>query len=109
MIRDDACRLIAAEPSERGVFDEKETCGRMVFCRVRSVYSSEYWRARTAGVEPSIVFVLSDFHDYRNEKLILYGNMVYRIERTYINDLNEIELTCTEAYAYDESSEGCAQ
>lgn len=104
MIRDDVCYLVAEDPEERGIFETKTRTERMVFCSVRSVGSSDFWRARTAGVDLTIVFVLSDFIDYHGEKLIRYGEgdaaRYYGVVRTYVNDSREIEITCEEAKAY---------
>ena len=104
MIRDDVCYLVAEDPAERGIFETKTRTERMVFCSVRSVGSSDFWRARTAGVDLTLVFVLSDFIDYHGEKIIRYDGVV----RTYVNDSREIEITCEEAKAYVGQPQGSA-
>lgn len=100
MIRDDVCYLIKEEPSPHGLFDQKTRTERMVYCRVNSVTSADYWRAQTAGVDLSVVFILSDYLEYDGEKLIRWGERYYSVVRTYVNQ-NEIEISCEEAKAYD--------
>ena len=96
MIRDDVCYLVTETPSPHGVFDEVTKTERMVFCLVNSVSSADYWRAQTAGVDLSVVFVLSDYREYDGEKLIRCGDRYYSVVRTYVNQ-NEIEISCEEA------------
>lgn len=99
MIRDDVCYLISESPSPHGLFDTVTRTERMVYCRVNSVGSAEFWRGKTAGVDLSIVFVLSDYLEYQGEKLIRWGDRLYSVVRTYVNQ-NEIEISCEEAGAY---------
>ena len=103
MIRDDVCYLIKETPGAHGVFDRPETTERAVMCAVKTVSSADYWRAYEHGIELTLVFVLSDFHDYEGEKHVRYGEgadaRYYEIVRTYSAD-NSIELTCTEAKNY---------
>lgn len=109
MIRDDVCYLISEATASHGIFDKPERTERMVYCQVRSVYGSEFWRAKEAGTELSIVFVLADYREYNGERLLRWENggesRYYRIVRPYV-DGNEIQLTCEEALAYDGSPEG---
>ena len=96
MIRDDVCYLIAESPSPHGLFDAVTRTERMVYCRVNSVSSADFWRGKTAGVDLAIVFVLSDYLEYQGEKLIRWGDRYYSVIRTYVNQ-NEIEISCEEA------------
>lgn len=115
MIREDVCYLIKETPGSHGVFDQPKRKERMVYCAIRSVSSAEYWRAHEQGLEPEIVFVLSDYVEYEGERLIRYGDgdkaRYYNVLRTYVNDAwssygrqranrKEIEITCEEAKAY---------
>lgn len=93
MIRDDVCYLISESPDDRGLFDPAALTERRVFCRVESVTSADFWRAQTAGVDLSLVFVLSDFLEYKGEKLLRHGDIYYNIIRTYVTG-REIELSC---------------
>ena len=95
MIRDDVCYLITENPAPHGLFEERIRSERMVYCKVSSVGSSEYWRGRTAGIDLSIVFVLSDYTEYNGEKLIRWGDRYYTVVRTYVNE-HSIEITCEE-------------
>lgn len=93
MVRDDVIYLIDASGSER-----------MVFCRVESVRMSEAYKAREFGLNPTVVFVLSDFIDYEKEELCRWGDSCYTIIRTHVADKarynrvtgREIELVCEE-------------
>ena len=96
MIRDDVCFLVSEIPSPHGIFDAVMRTERMVYCRVNSVSSADYWRGQTAGVDLAIVFVLSDYLEYQGEKLIRWGDRYYSVVRTYVNQ-NEIEISCEEA------------
>ena len=99
MIRDDVCYLVTESPNDRGLFAPAELTERMVYCRVESVTSADFWRAQTAGVDLSIVFVLSDFLEYQGEKLIRHGDKYYNVIRTYVNG-REIEISCEENRRY---------
>lgn len=104
MIRDDVCYLITETPGAHGLFDTTTQKERMVFCQVRSVYGSEFWKAKEAGTELSAMFVLSDYHEYNGERLLRWvdggKSRYYRIIRSYVDGV-EIQLTCEEALAYD--------
>lgn len=104
MIRDDVCYLISELPSAHGVFDPPSRAERMVFCQLRSVYGSEFWRAKEAGTELSVVFVLSDYREYNGERMLRWvdggKSRYYRIVRSYV-DGYEVQLTCEEVPAYD--------
>lgn len=111
MIRDDVCYLIQETPGTHGVFDTPTRTERMVYCSVRSVSSADFWRAYSNGLEPTLVFVLSDFIDYQGERLIRYGEgqsaRYYKVLRTYAKD-RELEITVVEAGAYDGDPQGSA-
>lgn len=108
MIRDDICYLISDSPQPRGIYDAKEQTERMVYCRLRSVSSADYWRARSVGLAPEAVFILSDFREYKGEKLIRYGEgedaKLYEVMRTYVNGA-EIEITVQSAREYNDTTE----
>ena len=101
MMRSDVLYLVAEEPSAHGVFDKPTETPRKVFCTVRSVGMSEFYRAKENDLFPSIVFVLADYAEYKGEKIALYTppggtQQRYRIIRTYV-DNQSIELVCEEA------------
>lgn len=64
-----------------------------VFCEVKSISRSEFYNAATTGLKPSIVFVIHDF-EYNGEELIKFENKKYKVIRTYLKSVDEIELTC---------------
>lgn len=102
MIAADVLFLVAEDPGAHGVFDKPTETARKVFCTVKSVGWNEFYRAKDNGLEPSIVFVLADYAEYKGEKIALYTppnaaeQKRYRIIRTYTND-QTIELVCEEA------------
>lgn len=66
---------------------------REVFSDIKSIGQSEFYQAQAVGLKPEIKFVLADYYDYSNEKIIDYNGIDYRVIRTYRNN-NEIELVC---------------
>lgn len=44
---------------------------------------------------PEIVFRLSHDFEYQGEKVAMYNDVEYNIDRTYISDQDWIELTCS--------------
>ncbi len=102
MNRSDVLYLVAENPAAHGVFDKPTETARKVFCTVRSVGWNEFYTAKQNGLAPSIVFVLADYAEYKNEKIALYTppgsdtQKRFRIIRTYTKD-QTIELVCEEA------------
>ena len=106
MIRAEVITLISEDPAAHGVFDTAQETGRDVFAEIRSVGYNEFYAAKAAGIEPSIVFVLSDYDEYQGEKIVLFNDKRYRVVRTYTNS-QTIELTC-ELATNDRASTGPA-
>lgn len=96
MYRQSVVTLIAEQPQAHGVFDGPVETERTVFCTIRSVGYSEFYRAREHDLFPTLVFVLRDYAEYQGEKTLVYEGKRYHIIRTYINPQNEIELTVEE-------------
>lgn len=96
MVRADVLYLIAESPQAHGVFEEITATRRMVYCTTRSVTMNEYYRAKDANIEPTIVFILADYSEYRGEKMCEFNGKQYRIVRTYTKNMT-IELTVEEA------------
>ena len=121
MIRADVIYLINESPVAHGVFDSQfygdyvpdesdsltvvpdsryqceiapvtETKS-MRFCSVRSVGYNEFYAAKSAGIEPTIVFRMEDYSDYDGQKIVEFHGTRYRVVRTYTNS-QMIELTC---------------
>lgn len=93
MIRAEVITLVGENPAAHGVFDRANETGREVFAEIRSVGYNEFYAAKSAGIEPSIVFVLQDYMEYDGEKIVLFDSKRFRVVRTYTNG-QTIELTC---------------
>ena len=92
----DVIYLVGEDPAAHGIFDTPAETKRMVYCGVRSVGLSEFYRAMEQDLHPSFVFVLEDFAEYGGEKICEYKGTRYRIIRTYTAG-GRIELTVEEA------------
>lgn len=71
---------------------------RTVFARLQSIGQNEFYQAQAVGLKPEIKFVLADFLEYQDEKILKYAKFngtteEYTILRTYRNN-NELELVC---------------
>lgn len=75
------------------------TTERSVFAELKSVGQSEFYQAQAVGLKPELKFVLADYLEYQNEKLLKFKDyndkeeQIYTIIRTYRTG-NEIELVC---------------
>lgn len=107
MIRDDVLYLVNETPAAHGIFDKPQETQTMVFCKVRSVTRSEFWRAFENGIEPELVFLLSEYADYQGQKVLLYNGKRYRVVRTYVSQ-HAVELTAAPATADAELPEEVA-
>lgn len=96
MIRCEVIYLVAESPEEHGTFDTHTETDRKVYGQVRSVGYTEYYAAKGSGVEPTILFVLPHYMEYKGEKIIKWNNKRYRVVRTYTKGMN-IEITAEEA------------
>lgn len=69
-----------------------------VFAEVKSISQSEFYQAQATGLKPEIKFIIADFLDYNDEKVISYcpyGGQTedYTVLRTYRNKIN-LEIVC---------------
>lgn len=69
-----------------------------VFAEVKSISQSEFYQAQATGLKPEIKFIIADFLDYNDEKVISYcpyGGQAedYTVLRTYRNKIN-LEIVC---------------
>ena len=64
-----------------------------VFVGVKSVTRSEFYTAQTAGFDPQIVFMLSDYLEYHGDPFVNYQDIMYKVIRTYRKGI-ELELIC---------------
>lgn len=76
----------------------KTFTSRNVFAEVKSISQSEFYQAQAVGLKPEIKFVIADFADYQDEKILSYcpfGGVTedYTILRTYRNKIN-LEIVC---------------
>ena len=83
MRRAEIISLVKETPSPHGVFETATETSRSVFCDIKSVGYNEFYSAQQAGIEPSVIFVLSDYSEYDGEKVIIWNNERYRVVRTY--------------------------
>ena len=77
-----------------------------VFAGIKSVGRTEFYEALRNGVKASIIFVINqdDFkladRDVSGKKVkatkIVHEKTTYRIIRTYMKDINMLEITCEE-------------
>ena len=93
MVRATAIKLIAEDPGVHGVFDTPTETVNEVPCTFRSVGMNETYAAKSAQLEPSIVFVLALAEDYAGEKIVEWNGSRYRVLRTWMQG-DGIELTC---------------
>lgn len=93
MVRADTIKLVGESPAAHGVFDTPTETATEVFCTVQSVGFREFYEAKSAGLEPDIVFNLTNSEDYGGEKIVLWRGGRYRVIRTYLNGMG-IDITC---------------
>lgn len=86
MIRATVITLIGEDPSAHGVFDVPDNIQNEVFAEVMSASQNEFYRARENGLEPELVFKLTDYGDYNGEKILVYDDKRWRVIRTYIKE-----------------------
>ena len=92
MIRADVITLLSEVP--QGVFDRMTPHEKTVFAEIRSVRQKEFYLAMNEGIQPTYVFVLTDYADYDDQKLIRYNDELYDVVRTYTPvDGQTIEIT----------------
>lgn len=90
---DDIAYLITDLPGAHGVHDTPEQAERMIYVRVMSVGRSEYYNAHNAGLQPEVVFKLTDAADYNDERRARYQDVKYDILRSYRTPDGGVELT----------------
>ena len=74
------------------------TAERQIFAEVKSIGQSEFYQAQAVGLKPEIKFVIADFADYQNEKVLKYTPFggteeLYTVLRTYRTN-NRLEIVC---------------
>ena len=86
MVRATKIKLLGEYPAAHGVFDAPDNIEHEVFAEAISVSQNEFYKARQNGLDPEIVFMLTDYGDYNGEKVFLYDGNRYRVIRTYIKE-----------------------
>lgn len=71
------------------VFEETEVWGRE--CSIRS---SEFYEANRQGIKLSIMFIIKPY-EYDYQEKLKYEDTLYKIERTYKRDTENLELICS--------------
>ena len=71
---------------------------REVFCRLQSIGQSEFYEASAQDFYPEMKFILADYLEYDNERLIDYDGRRFRVLRTYRTG-QELELVVQRASA----------
>lgn len=70
-----------------------EKTEREIFADVKSIGQSEFYQAQAVGLKPEYKFILADYGDYQNEKVVKYDGVEYSVIRTY-RDGTRLEITC---------------
>lgn len=61
----------------------------------KSVGMRETYQALSVGLKPEKVFIISDYLDYEDQKILIFEEEKYEIIRTYKKDDNQLEITVT--------------
>lgn len=86
MVRATTITLIGEDPTAHGVFEVPDNIQNEVFAEVMSASQNEFYKARENGLEPELVFKLTDYGDYNGEKILVYDEKRWRVIRTYIKE-----------------------
>lgn len=86
MIKATTIDLISENPSAHGVFDSPEDTSTTVFAEVMSASQNEFYKALANGLEPELVFMLTDYGDYDGQKVLEYDGKRMRVIRTYFEN-----------------------
>ena len=86
MVRATTIKLLGESPAAHGVFEAPDESENEVFAEVLTASQNEFYRARQNGLEPDLVFKLTDYGDYNGEKVLVYDEKRMRVIRTYIQE-----------------------
>lgn len=86
MIKAVTIDLISENPAAHGVFDSPEDTSTTVFAEVMSASQNEFYKALANGLEPELVFMLTDYGDYDGQKVLEYDGKRMRVIRTYFEN-----------------------
>lgn len=93
MMRANAVDLITVSPEAGGVGTEPTETKRTVYCTVKSIGQQEAYLAMGQGLNPELKVVLAHDFEYEGEGLCELDGIRYQILRTYITEVDGIELT----------------
>ena len=65
-----------------------------ILCDQKSIGRTEFYKAAAEGLKPEYIFVMHGY-EYNNEKKVEFEGNTYKVMRTYSEDFEEIELTCS--------------
>ena len=95
-MRADVITLVNERPNAHGIFEPKLEERREVFCQIRSIGVNEFYRALEQDLHPVCTFILADYAEYHDEKIVEWHGKRLRVVRTYVGG-QTIELTVEEA------------
>lgn len=84
---------------------KKEADPRRVFCKSASISMREFYEANANDFYPERKFILSDYLDYDDERMVEYEGRRYRVLRTYRTG-QELEIVVTRASAVESAAYG---
>ena len=93
MMKANVVDLITVSPEAGGVGTEPTETKRTVFCTVKSIGQQEAYLAMGQGLNPELKVVLAHDFEYEGEDLCELEGVRYQILRTYITEVDGIELT----------------
>lgn len=95
MLFADTAKLISQTFTINSIGDSIPTeTSRTVFVEVQSIGLKRKVEAMNAGLKIERKFILSDIAEYQGEAILEYNNERYNIVNCYINDDQQVELTC---------------
>lgn len=87
-----AKKITGKDKLKQNITEEVKT---VLLCRKKSITRSEFYQANQAGIRPSLVVDIHSF-EYDNQELAEFEGERYSILKTYLVDLETLELTMTE-------------
>lgn len=79
-----ATEITFYQENPHGVFESHNPTTRTVLAEIRSVGMKEFYLAHNDGIEPELVFRLTDYADYEGEKLVEFNGVMYDVIRAYV-------------------------
>jgi SPP1 family predicted phage head-tail adaptor len=92
MMKANVVDLITVSPEAGGVGTEPTETKRTVYCTVKSIGQQEAYLAMGQGLNPELKVILAHDFEYEGEGLCELEGVRYEILRTYITEVDGIEL-----------------